>query len=255
MKKNHSQIEIVAYAVVGYPTLEDSFAWMCRLIEMGVTTLEIGIPAQHPHADGATIQVAHKNALKNVSGFVESCEVAKRIHALYPQIHLVMCSYKEPLDIYTFDEVCQYAKASGFSAFLWIDLPLEALKEMTPAFEKYQLKYVPLIPPSTPLSFIQELEHTPHIYALYGITTQGRTGSAISNLHDSASQLKSIAQNTPYPVWAGFGIRSLTQAQPFLESNLSIVIGSALVEQQGVMNIEEARTVIAPIRAFIDTTQ
>jgi tryptophan synthase alpha chain len=61
---NKDRSAFMPYAVLGYPTRQESLTIIRTLVDAGADLLELGIPFSDPLADGPTIQVATQQSLE-----------------------------------------------------------------------------------------------------------------------------------------------------------------------------------------------
>ena len=73
----------VPFAVLGEPTLEDSFDVIDTMVQNGADALELGIPFSDPGADGPVIMTADRRALQNGANTPKCFEIVKRLRDKY----------------------------------------------------------------------------------------------------------------------------------------------------------------------------
>jgi len=103
---------LIGYLTVGYPSLEVTLRAARALAESGCDLVELGIPFSDPLADGATIQRASFEALKQGVTPRDCLEVAARL-SKEVALPLVFMSYYNPLLAFGLDRFCQAAVESG----------------------------------------------------------------------------------------------------------------------------------------------
>ena len=83
----------VPFAVLGEPTLEDSFDVIDTMVQNGADALELGIPFSDPGADGPVIMTADRRALQNGANTPKCFEIVKRLRDKYPELPIGLLMY------------------------------------------------------------------------------------------------------------------------------------------------------------------
>lgn len=218
----------VFFMTVGFPSLEESEAVMEALVEGGADVLELGVPFSDPIADGAVIQAASQQALRNGVTVADALALAGRLRAKHPDLGLVLFSYCNPLLAYGVKRLCSDAAAAGVDGLLAVDVPYEEEGELRPFVEAAGLSWVPLISPATTPERAARLTAGCDGFA-YVITTRGITGERKALPPELADRLTALRTVTDLPLAAGFGIADATMARAVGQHAQGVVIGSAAV--------------------------
>jgi tryptophan synthase alpha chain len=218
---------IVGWVTAGFPTKE---AFRTLLSEIGAVSdvVEIGVPFTDPMADGATIQRASRVALEQGVSLKWLLDELKK-PGPKPSAPLVLMSYLNPLLAFGLDKLPQAAAEAGVSGFIIPDLPFEESADMRRALEAQGLALVQLVTPVTPEERLKMLCEATGGF-VYAVTMTGTTGKNAELPQETLDYFARVKALSPYPVCAGFGIRSREQVEriaPFVDG---AVVASALVE-------------------------
>jgi tryptophan synthase alpha chain len=218
---------IVGWVTAGFPTKE---AFRTLLAEIGAVSdvVEIGVPFTDPMADGATIQRASRVALEQGVSLKWLLDELKK-PGPKPSAPLVLMSYLNPLLAFGLDKLPQAAAEAGVSGFIIPDLPFEESADMRRALESQGLALVQLVTPVTPEDRLKMLCEATGGF-VYAVTMTGTTGKNAELPQETLDYFARVKALSPYPVCAGFGIRSREQVEriaPFVDG---AVVASALVE-------------------------
>lgn len=231
--KGEGRGAFVAYLTIGYPTLETSEAGVESLIAGGADVIELGVPFSDPFADGATIRTAAYKALENGVSMDDVLALARRVRARHPETALVLFTYYNLIFSKGLDVFAKAASEAGIDAVLSVDLPLEERDELLDAIRPYDITYVPLIAPNTPIERVAESARGVEDSFLYVITVMGTTGARSELPDDLVTRLEAIRAVSPIPVAAGFGISTRAQADVVSQHADGYIVGSALVRRLG----------------------
>lgn len=218
----------VFFMTVGFPSLAESETVMETLIEGGADVLELGVPFSDPIADGAVIQSASQQALRNGVTVADTLTLAQRLRVKHPEIGLVLFSYCNPLLAYGIPRLCADAAAAGVDGVLAVDVPHEEESELRPFVEAAGLSWIPLISPATTRERAARLTAGCDGFA-YVITARGITGERKELPPELADRLAALHAVTDLPLAAGFGIADATMACAVGQHAQGVVIGSAAV--------------------------
>jgi tryptophan synthase alpha chain len=218
---------IVAYITAGFPTKE-SFRELLNKVGAAADVIEIGVPFTDPMADGTTIQRSSRVALAQG---VSLQWILSELTALTsrPKAPLLLMSYLNPLLAFGFDKLPKVAAEAGVSGFIVPDLPYEESDDMRSALDAHGLALVQFVTPVTPDTRAKMLcEGTGGF--IYAVTMTGTTGKNVAVPQDVLDYFARVKNVSPFPVCAGFGIRSRDQVARLAPHVDGIIVGSALVE-------------------------
>ena len=218
---------IVAYITAGFPTKE-LFREVLSKVGAAADVIEIGVPFTDPMADGTTIQRSSRVALaQGVSLqwiFSELTALKSR-----PKAPLLLMSYLNPLLAFGLDKLPKVAAEAGVSGFIVPDLPFEESDDMRSALDAHGLALVQFVTPVTPDTRVKMLCEGTNGF-IYAVTMTGTTGKNVAVPQDVLDYFARVKNVSPFPVCAGFGIRSRDQVARLAPHVDGIIVGSALVE-------------------------
>jgi len=218
---------IVAYITAGFPKKE-TFRELLAQVAGAADVIEVGVPFTDPMADGTTIQRSSRAALEQgVSLRWILAELAARGPA--PETPILLMSYLNPLLAFGLDKLPRAAAEAGVTGFIIPDLPLEESADMKRALDSYGLALVQFVTPVTPDARVKMLcEGTGGF--VYAVTMTGTTGKNVAVPQEVLDYFARVKAASPYPVCAGFGIRSREQVARLAPHVDGVIVGSALVE-------------------------
>jgi len=225
---------LIPFFVSGYPNIKDCESLISDIVMAGAEIIELGVPASDPLADGPQIQLAHKTALQQEVNLNQTLKLCRRLKAKFPRLSIVLFTYFNPLHKMGLDKYASLAKEMGVSATLTVDLPFEeAQAGYLQAHQKYDLKTVFLVAPTTSLERFQNIQKVTTGF-IYFVARTGVTGVETPLSQEFFQNLKTFQKTTSLPVAVGFGIKSLEQIKKLAPVTDSLVIGSyfiSLIEQ------------------------
>lgn len=220
---------LVMYVTAGDPSLDFTEQLIDRIIEAGADIVEIGVPFSDPMADGPTIQAASERALRGDVTLAGILAMAKRLRAKHPDTPFVLFSYYNILMQYGIERLVADTADAGIDGWLVVDMSNEEQDEILPALGRHGLHRITLLAPTTGRERMQELLKEAQGFVYY-ITVTGVTGARTELPADLADHLKKVAELSPIPVVAGFGVSTPEMAQAVGAHADGVVVGSKLVQ-------------------------
>lgn len=221
---------LVAYLTAGFPKRE-SFQDVLRSVSAAVDIIEVGVPFTDPMADGTTIQRSSRAALEQgvslkwilseLSAFAETSSTSRA--------PVLLMSYLNPLLAYGLDRLPEDAAKAGIAGFIVPDLPFEECDELRRALDSRGLALVQFVTPVTPIERIKLLTQNSGGF-VYAVTMTGTTGKNVAVPAEVLEYFDRVKEVSPFPVCAGFGIRSREQVERLGPHVDGVIVGSALVE-------------------------
>src|SRR5262249_30217270 len=120
---------LVAYLVIGEPSVEESLECARAALDAGADVLELGVPFSDPTADGPVIAAAAYRAIQRGGSLPAALEVATALRK-HSQAPLVLFSYVNPLLAFGDARLPAAARAAGIDGLLLVDLPPEEGHEL-----------------------------------------------------------------------------------------------------------------------------
>jgi tryptophan synthase alpha chain len=219
---------LVAYVTAGYPSMAATLEVVPRLAELGCDIVEMGIPFSDPLADGATIQKASYESLKNGTTPEACLEMAAEVHRKTPA-PLVFMTYYNPVFSYGVSKFAAGCAAAGVSGLIVPDLPPEESTALDEATLKHGIDLIDLLAPtSTPERVALVAAHSRGFIYLVSVT--GVTGARRELSPDLEPFVRRVRAVARQPLCVGFGISTPEQARQVGSMADGVIVGSRLVQ-------------------------
>ena len=193
--------------------------------DVGVDTLELGIPFSDPVADGPIIEKASLKALQNGFKLKDLFEVSSQIA---PKMDTLWMGYMNPFYHYGMEKILQKAKEFNIQGSIIPDLPYEEVKAYNykDLFEKYDKTLIDFVAPTNSLERIKMITQRSNKF-IYMVAYAGITGSgAKENL---TQIIKNVRNCTDTPLYIGFGVDEKTAKAKSVGVD-GVIVGSAFVK-------------------------
>jgi tryptophan synthase alpha chain len=234
------------YAVLGYPTPDDSHQVVQTLVAAGADLLELGLPFSDPLADGPTIQAATHQALEHGVTTADCISMVADLRARGITTPALLMGYVNPILAYGVDRFVADSAAAGVDGFIVPDLPPEEAGELQAACGQHDLALVYLLAPTSPVERIELVAERSqgfvYLVSLTGVT--GERDTLPPGLADFVSRVRVV---TDKPLAVGFGIGSGEQARAVAQLADGVIVGSALVRRAG-RSLDSLRQLASEIR-------
>ena len=119
----------IAFVTAGDPNLESTEIFIDRMIEAGVSLIEIGIPFSDPIAEGSVITKADIRALASGTTTDKIFDMIKNVRKKHPDFPLVFMTYLNPVFSYGYDRFFKKSKELNMLGIIIPDMPYEEKKE------------------------------------------------------------------------------------------------------------------------------
>ena len=239
-RPNHKAL--IAYLTVGYPDIETTRKAASLLSDSGVDIIELGIPFSDPLADGATIQKASYQALRQGVTPQVCLEVASRLRREIAT-PLVFMTYYNPVFNYGLETFCRDCAGAGINGLIIPDLPPEEGNELEAAARQHNLDLIYLLAPTSPAERIATIAERSRGF-IYLVSLAGVTGARQTLPPELESFIRRVRQKAGQPLCVGFGISSPEQAGRVARVADGVIVGSRLIQL-----IEEDPS-LASLKAF-----
>lgn len=209
----------------GLHTLKDT---ILLLEQSGVTVIELGIPFSDPVADGPVIQEAGQRALK------EKVTLTEILHELASfkeeiQVPIVIMTYANPVFKIGADRFADLCDTAGVSGVIIPDVPMEEEAEFKEPLAKHNIAMIRFVTLTSSSERIAETVKDAEGF-IYAVTVNGITGARAGFAGDLNAHLSRIAEQSPVPVLAGFGVSSKEQAETLGAACGGVIVGSKIVQ-------------------------
>ncbi len=219
---------LIPYITVGYPTVETTLKAAALFAGAGCDIIELGIPFSDPLADGATIQGASYQALRQ--GVTTSvCFDAARQLRRQIEIPLVFMTYYNPVLKFGLEQFCSRCADADVDGLIIPDLPPEEGKELEKWTKRHGLDLVYLLSPASTEERIR-LVTSRSTGFVYLVSLTGVTG-ARDRLPDELEKfVGSVRKRTEKPLCVGFGVSTPEQAQRAARVADGVIVGSRIIQ-------------------------
>ncbi|MBM3175145.1 MAG: tryptophan synthase subunit alpha [Chloroflexi bacterium] len=241
--KQPNHIALIPYITVGYPSIESTLEVVSILAANGCDMVELGIPFSDPLADGAAIQNASFQALKNGVTPALCLEVAKELSQEI-DIPMVFMTYLNPVFNYGFEPFCQACSNSGIRGLIIPDLPPEESSELESICHNHNVDLVYLLAPTSTEKRIKLVASKSSGF-IYLVSVAGITGVRDKlpvGLEAFVSKVRNVAKQ---PICVGFGISTPAQAKQVAKIADGVIVGSRIIQ------LLEADNSFASVAIFI----
>jgi len=241
---------LIPYVTAGYPSIEDTLKVVPVLAENGCDIVELGIPFSDPLADGATIQKASFNALKNGITPKLCLEVAEKLSRKV-DIPLVFMTYFNPILNFGLDAFCTGCAESGVDGLIVPDLPPDEGCELEGITGKHDLDLIYLLAPTSSDDRIQLVSERARGF-IYLVSVTGVTGARASlpqELNPFVARVRTAARQ---PLCVGFGISTPDQARQVAAVADGVIVGSRIIQLLETEGLKAVADFVNQLRRAID---
>jgi len=229
------KILLMTHIVIGYPSLEESYHIVEKMVAAGVDLMELQIPFSEPMADGPVILKANQVALDQGITLSDCISFAEKASKQF-DIPFLYMTYYNILYKYGVEKFAAKIKESGIQGAIIPDLPPEEGQSYIQAMQANDLSPIFIYSPNTSQERMQLLADSGSGF-IYCVARKGVTGRETDFTHELGDYLERCRQATKLPLAVGFGVKNRQDVQ-YLSGKADIaVIGSQtirLVEEEGV---------------------
>lgn len=225
----------IAFITAGDPNLESTEIFIDKMIEAGVSLIEIGIPFSDPIAEGSVITKADIRALKSGTTTDKIFDMVRNVRKKHPDFPMVFMTYLNPVFSYGYDKFFKKSKELNMLGIIIPDMPYEEKKEAEKVAIKYDQEVISLIAPTSE-NRIKMIASDAKGF-IYLVSSLGVTGMRSEFKFDLADIVNEIKKYTNVPVAIGFGISNSEHVKKMCAISDGAIVGSAIVrivEEHGV---------------------
>jgi len=219
---------LIPYITVGYPTVETTLKVVPLFASTGCDIIELGIPFSDPLADGATIQRASYEALRQGVTPKVCFEVAQELRRRV-EIPLVFMTYYNPVLKFGLEQFCSECAEVGIDGLIIPDLPPEEGKELEKSTKRHGLDLVYLLSPASTEERIRLVTSRSSGF-IYLVSLTGVTGARDELPEELESFVASVRKGTEKPLCVGFGVSTPEQAQRVAKVADGVIVGSRIIQ-------------------------
>ena len=239
-KRNH--IALLPYITVGYPSIEATLEIVTLLARSGCDIVELGIPFSDPLADGATIQHASYQALRQGVTPERCLEVAQALRQRVG-IPLVFMTYYNPVLKFGLEEFCSKCAQVGVDGLIIPDLPPEEGEELEQSSQRHGLDLIYLLTPTSTEERI-DLVACRSSGFIYLVSLIGVTGTRDELPDELESFVSRVRERTRKPLCVGFGVATPEQVRRIAKVADGVIVGSRIIQ------LMEEDTTFSSLKAF-----
>jgi tryptophan synthase alpha chain len=221
--------KLIAYAVAGDPTFDESYEIACGIIGAGADVLELGLPFSDPIADGPTIQEGGQRALAagmNTDRYFELAAKVRERHAT-PLVCMTYYSIILQCGLARFSKRCAH---SGIDGVIVPDLPLEEARPLMDELKARSVDFIFLVAETTPDERLRRIlgRARGFVYVVAQLGTTGARSQLSPRLRALVGRVKRFAK---IPVAVGFGISTPEHVRQVLDYGAdAAIVGSGIVK-------------------------
>jgi len=223
----------IPYIAYGDPDTKITYEIVCKMVEAGASSVEIGLPFTDPVADGPTLERAFRRSLKHEFKVSEVLAMLARLHKKFPKFPFTVMSYANIFYQAGFRTLLEKFSEVGVQAVIIPDIPFDekryiiAREELSDVLTR--VAWVDFITPTTPAKRLHEIAREAEGF-IYLVSYKGVTGQKSFSLKPLKPIVKSIRKETRVPVVMGFGIKEKAQAAEVVKVADGFIMGSVFHE-------------------------
>jgi tryptophan synthase alpha chain len=223
---NHTAL--IPYITVGYPSVETTLKVVPLLANSGCDIIELGIPFSDPLADGATIQRASYEALKQGVTSEVCFEVAQELRRQV-EIPLVFMTYYNPVLKFGLEQFCSKCAEVGVDGLIIPDLPPEEGQDLEQSTRRHGVDLIYLLSPASTEERIQLVASRSSGF-IYLVSLTGVTGARDKLPGELEGFVAMVRERTEKPLCIGFGISTPEQARRIAKIADGVIVGSRIIQ-------------------------
>jgi tryptophan synthase alpha chain len=223
-----SHTALIPYITVGYPSVETTLKVVPLLASSGCDIIELGIPFSDPLADGATIQRASYEALRQGVTPRVCFEVAKELRRRV-EIPLVFMTYYNPVLKFGLEQFCSKCAELGIDGLIIPDLPPEEGKNLEKSTKRHGLDLIYLLSPASTEERIRLVTSRGSGF-IYLVSLTGVTGARAKLPEELESFVARVRGRTKKPLCVGFGVSTPEQARRVAKVADGVIVGSRIIQ-------------------------
>lgn len=217
-------------------------------VASGADAVEIGLPFSDPVMDGPIIQAASESALRAGATPMGILDDVRRLDVDVPLI--VMC-YFNTLHAMGLERFAGALAASGVSAAIVPDLPLEEVGEWANHADAHGIETVLLAAPTAPDERLPLIVKRSRGF-VYAVGLLGVTGERAELSATATSIAERLKRVTDLPVLVGVGVSNAEQAREAVRVADGVIQGASVVRRLMESGPDEVGRYVEEVRKAID---
>jgi len=194
----------------------------------GCDIIELGIPFSDPLADGATIQQASYEALRQGVTTSVCFEVAQELRRRV-EIPLVFMTYYNPVLKFGLEQFCSKCAEVGIDGLIIPDLPPEEGQELEKSTRRHGLDLIYLLSPASTEERIKLVTSRSSGF-IYLVSLTGVTGARDKLPQELEGFVARVRKRTEKPLCVGFGVSTPEQARRVAKVADGVIVGSRIIQ-------------------------
>ena len=233
----------VPYIMAGDGGLDRLIPTIVHLEAMGATAIELGIPFSDPVADGPIIEAAGMRALEQGVTLTDVLNTLIEGKGQF-QVPIVLMTYLNPVFRFGIPAFFERAAACGVTGVIIPDLPFEESLQLFDGIARHDIAVIPLVTLTSSPKRIESILKQAEGF-VYAVTLKGTTGKTDVFPDELLDHLKTLTEQSPVPVLAGFGVHRAEQVRTLGTACDGVVVGSFIVEALHEGRTDEVAALIA----------
>jgi len=225
-RANHTAL--IPYITVGYPSVETTLKVVPLLASSGCDIIELGIPFSDPLADGATIQLASYQSLRQGVTPKLCFEVAQELRQQVGT-PLVFMTYYNPVLKFGLEQFCSKCAEVGIDGLIIPDLPPEEGQELEQSTRSHGLDLIYLLSPASTEERIRLVASKSSGF-IYLVSLTGVTGARDKLPQELENFVARVRKRTEKPLCVGFGVSTPEQARRIAKVADGVIVGSRIIQ-------------------------
>ena len=224
--KVENRAALIGYMPAGFPTNEGCVEVIKAMIDGGVDAIEIGFPYSDPVMDGAVIQEASEQALRQGTTAQDVMRTVGAVSALAPT--LVM-TYWNPIERFGVENFVRELTAHGGSGTITPDLTIEESGPWLQATNDHAANRVYVVAQSTSDARLKQVADASSGF-IYAASLMGVTGTRTTISSGAKELVTRLRAVTDKPVAVGLGVSTPEQAKEVAAYADGVIVGSAFIK-------------------------
>ena len=241
---------LIAYVTAGYPSMAATLEVVPLLAAHGCDIVELGVPFSDPLADGATIQSASQQALKQGVDVRACLDMVRDLRARV-SAPLVLMGYYNPVLSFGEEAFCDACHQSGVDGLIIPDLPPEEAGGLEKCARPAGLSIIYLLAPNSSQERIRLVAERSRGF-IYLVSVAGTTGARRKLPADLESFVSRVRQETSKPLCVGFGVSTAEEARRVAKVADGVIVGSRLIQLLGQRPYTALTGFVGELRKALD---
>ncbi|MBI4201352.1 MAG: tryptophan synthase subunit alpha [Chloroflexi bacterium] len=226
--KARGRTGVIPFVTVGFPNVATTMELVPALARAGADVIELGVPFSDPLADGATIQKASFEALRQGVTLKGCLEVCKKLRDGGFKTPLVLMGYYNPILALGLETFVAAAQRSGVDGTIVADLPTEESGPLRQMCSGGGIDLICLLAPTSTDQRVAAACATASGF-IYCVSLTGVTGARAEVSPEVAHLVERVRACSGLPVAVGFGLSRREHVEAVGKYADAVVVGSALV--------------------------